>query len=160
MIAIAGAILSAVAGFLVWVAQRYYERRAADRLRKEELYRTLLAASIELFTTGDGAPFVVESQRAWLYASDEVLEQINAYLKAFSVYADQKHCGADSTDAWTAVKEAEGRFRLSIRKDLRPKTQITPQWVAREWQMIISRPDRIRRYLGRDAGMSKEDETA
>ena len=160
MIAIAGAMLSAVAGFLVWVAQRYYERRAAERLRKEELYRTLLAASIELFTTGDGAPFVVESQRAWLYASDEVLGQINTYLKAFSTYADKKQHGADSTDAWTAVKEAEGRLRLSIRKDLRPKTQITPQWVAREWQMIISRPERIRRYLGRDAGMSKEDETA
>ena len=159
MNAIAVAILSAVAGFLVWIAQRYYERRAADRLRKEELYRTLLAASIELFTTGDGAPFVVESQRAWLYASDEVLEDINAYLKAFSAYAAKKQHEADSADAWAAVKDAEGRLRLSIRKDLRPKTQITPQWVAGEWETIISRPERIRSYLGRDSGVSKEDET-
>jgi hypothetical protein len=51
MNAIAVAILSALAGFLVWIAQRYYERRATEHLRKEELYRTLLAASIELFTT-------------------------------------------------------------------------------------------------------------
>jgi hypothetical protein len=157
MNAIAVAILSALAGFLVWIAQRYYERRATEHLRKEELYRTLLAASIELFTTGDGAPFVVESQQAWLYAADEFLENINAYLKAFSDYAGTKQREVDSSDTWAAVKEAEGRLRLSIRKDLRPKTQITPQWVAGEWETIISRPERIRNYLGRDSALSKED---
>ena len=104
-------------------------------------------------------PTAVESQQAWLYASDEVLEDINVYLKAFSAYAAKKQHGADSADAWAAVKDAEGRLRLSIRKDLRPKTQITPQWVAGEWETIISRPERIRSYLGRDSGVSKEDET-
>jgi hypothetical protein len=159
MDAITVAILSALAGFLVWIAQRYYERRAAELLRKEALYRTLLAASIELFATGDGALFVVESQQAWLYASDEVLENINAYLKAFSAYAETKQRETDSADTWAAVKEAEGRLRLSIRKDLRPKTKITPQWVAGEWKTIISRPERIRRYLRRDSALSKAEKT-
>ncbi|MBI1807421.1 MAG: hypothetical protein HYR76_10270 [Ignavibacteria bacterium] len=130
-----------------------------ERLRKEELYRTLLSASVELFTTGDGAPFVVESQRAWLYASDEVLEDINVYLKAFSAYADAKQRKADIAGLWTAVLKAEGRLRLSIRKDLQPKTQITAEWVKREWEMITSRPERIRRYLGRESASSKKDKT-
>ncbi|MCP4536013.1 MAG: hypothetical protein GY832_02605 [Chloroflexi bacterium] len=67
------AIISALIGFVVWVAQKSVERRSAERLRKEELYNDLLAASVELFSTGDAAPFVIESQHAWLYASDEVL---------------------------------------------------------------------------------------
>lgn len=157
MNAIAVAILSALTGFLVWIAQRYYERRATERLRKEELYRTLLAASIELFTTGDGAPFVVESQQAWLYASDEVLENINAYLKAFGNYAGANQRKVDCSDTWAEVKKAEGRLRLSIRKDLRPKTRVTPQWVAGEWETITARPERIRHYLGRDSALSKTD---
>ena len=102
------AILSALVGFVVWVAQKSVERRSAERLRKEELYKNLLAASVELFTTGDGAPFVIESQRAWLYASDEVLKAINDYLKAYGAYADSKRRDIDSTETWTAVKEAEG----------------------------------------------------
>lgn len=153
------AILSALAGFLVWIAQRYHERRAAEHLRKEELYRTLLAASIELFTTGDGAPFVVESQQAWLYASDEVLKDINAYLKAFSNYAGAKQRKVDSSDAWAEVKRTEGHLRLSIRKDLRPRTRVSPRWVSGEWETIISKPESIRRYLGRDSASSGEKKT-
>ncbi len=159
MNAIAVAILSALAGFFVLIAQRYYERRSTERLRKEELYRTLLAASIEFFTTGDGAPFVVESQQAWLYASDEVIECINAYLKAFSSYSGTRQREVDSADTWAAVKKAEGRLRLSIRKDLRPRTQITSQWVAGEWETISTHPEEIRHYLGRDSVLSKEEKT-
>ena len=156
MEAIVVAILSALAGFLVWIAQRYFERRSTERLRKEKLYRTLLAASIELVATGDGAPFVIESQRAWLYAADEVLEAINDYLKAFVLYANINKRGGDSTESWAAVKDAEGRLRLSIRKDLRHSTKIEAAWVKEQWELVSARPERIRQYLKRDSGTSEE----
>jgi hypothetical protein len=149
-------ILSALVGFLVWMAQRYFERQAAERLRKEELYRTLLSTTVEFVATGNGAPFIIESQRAWLYASDEVLEAINEYLKAFVAYANNKNNQLD-TQVWGAVKDAEGRLRLSIRKDLRPKTKITTQWVKGQWEMVTSRPERVQEYLKRGSASEKDD---
>jgi hypothetical protein len=149
-------ILSALVGFLVWMAQRYFERQAAERLRKEELYRTLLSTTVEFVATGNGAPFIIESQRAWLYASDEVLEAINEYLKAFVAYASNKNNQLD-TQVWGAVKDAEGRLRLSIRKDLRPKTKITTQWVKGQWEMVTSRPERVQEYLKRGSASEKDD---
>jgi len=56
------------------MAQKIRERRDIERLRKEELYKTLLAATVEFASYANGAPLVIESQRAWLYASDEVLQ--------------------------------------------------------------------------------------
>jgi hypothetical protein len=144
------AIISALIGFVVWAAQKSVERRSTERLRKEELYNDLLAASVELFATGDGAPFVIESQRAWLYASDEVVQAINDYLKAYGAYAGSKQRGIDSTETWTAVKEAEGILRLHIRKDLHPETKVSTHWVSEKWEFITARPERIKDYLQRE----------
>jgi len=154
------AILSALAGFLVWMTQRYFERRATERLRKERLYGTLLSACVEFVGTGNGAPFIIESQRAWLYASDAVLEAINEYLKAFVAYGDAQGRGVDCSETWEAVKDAEGRLRLSIRRDLHPKTGISGQWVKGQWEMMTSRPERIREYLRRGSPATQEDDTS
>ena len=146
---IAVAILSALAGFLVWIGQRHFERVAAERLRKETLYGTLLSTTVEFVGTGNGAPFIVESQRAWLYASDEVLEATNEYLKAFVAYGTALEAGADTTQTWKALEDAEGRLRLGIRRDLYPRTRITAHWVSHRWKLVSSRPERIREYLVR-----------
>jgi hypothetical protein len=78
------AILSALAGFLVWIGQRHFERVAAERLRRETLY--------------------VESQRAWLYASDEVREAINEYLEAFVAVGASEGREADTGETWKALE--------------------------------------------------------
>src|SRR5689334_15639116 len=135
------AILSALAGFLAWLGQRHFERRTAERLRKEKLYGTLLSAAVEFVGTGNGAPFIIESRHAWLYASDEVLEAINEYLKAFVALGVAEGREADTTETWKALKGAEGRLRLSIRRDLRPRTRISASWVSHRWEMVSSRPE-------------------
>src|SRR5215470_5121023 len=94
---IAVAILSALAGFLVWIVQRYYERKAAERLRRAELYGALLSSSAEFIGTGNMAPFIFESQRAWLYASDEVLQRINDYLAAALDEGEAERSNVDSS---------------------------------------------------------------
>ena len=81
-VAIVVAIVSAFVGLVVWTAQRYMEGRTNERVRKEKLYATLLAATLEFSSDGNGAPFVIESQHAWVYASDEVLRAINEYGRA------------------------------------------------------------------------------
>jgi hypothetical protein len=159
------AILSALFGFLTWRVQRFYERLADERRRKEDLYGALLTASIELIATGDGAPFVIESQRAWLYASDEVLERINDYLAAYADYGEALARGVSTTTRKPSLR-AEALLRLAIRKDIRPKTGISADWVTKQWTTIISRPERVRRYLGREsveantAGVSSAEDGA
>ncbi len=82
-IPILAAIVAALAGFSTWLGQRRIERQQNERLRKEKLYEALLEAITEISSFGNGAPLLIESQRAWLYASDEVLRAVNAYLKVF-----------------------------------------------------------------------------
>ena len=145
------AVVSALIGFLVWIAQRIIERRADERRRKEELYGTLLAATLEFSSYGNGAPFIIESQRAWLYASDEVLSAINKYLSAFLKYLEQRD-GQDSKELsanWDSVQVAEGVLRLAIRKELHPATRVDEKWVKDEWTIITSHKENIREYLTR-----------
>jgi len=151
---IAVAILSALAGFLVWIVQRYYERKAAERLRREELYGTLLSSSAEFIGTGNMAPFIFESQRAWLYASDEVLERINDYLTAALAEGESERSGVDSSTQQDDLYRAEGHLRLSIRRDLHPATQLTKAWVDKHWNRATSTPARIQEYLQRDRSKS------
>src|SRR5260221_6419589 len=139
---IAVAILSALVGFLVWIVQRHFERLAAERLRREELYGTLLSASAEFIGTKNGAPFIIESQRAWLYASDDVLKKINDYLKAFLAEGEAQGSAMNDSEEWAAVLKAEGRLRLAIRKDLSPNSVITDRWVSEEWNHATSHPER------------------
>jgi hypothetical protein len=153
------AILTALAGFVVWIIQRNVERRETARLRRERLYTTLLSACVEFAGTGNGAPFIFESQRAWLYASDEVLREINEYLKAFVAVGRAEGHKGDHQAEWSAVRDAEARMRSSIRKELFPKTTITPDWVKGEWELVTSRPERIQEYLRRGSSLPEVDDT-
>ena len=154
---LAVAILSALAGFLVWIGQRYFERKAAERIRKEKLYGTLLTACAEFVGTMNHAPFAIESQRAWLYASDEVLEAINEYQKAVLAFGDAQRAGVDFSEAWKAVEDVDGRLRLSIRRELHPETRISQRWVKAKWEVVTSQPERIREYLRRTSTIPLDD---
>ena len=167
------AILTALVGFLVWLIQKTVERRAEERRRLENLYQTLLSTCAEFIGTGNGAPFIIESQRAWLYASDNVLAAINDYLKAFVAYGEAQRRAAEAADeasqrqdaeavqvAFQAIKEAEAHLRLFIRKELHPRTAIDVQWMKGQWEMATSRPERIREYLERGSPAAKKDDGA
>ena len=152
------AISTAVVGFVVWIFQRNVERRETARLRRERLYTTLLSACVEFAGTGNGAAFIFESQRAWLYASDEVLQAINEYLKAFAALGRADGHKGEHREEWIAVHDAEARIRSSIRKELLPKTMITAEWVKGQWELVTSRPERIQEYLRRGSLLSQVDD--
>lgn len=141
-VAIVVAIVSAFVGLVVWTAQRYMEGRTNELVRKEKLDATLLAATLEFSSDGNGAPFVIESQHAWVYASDEVLRAINEYGRAIGHSVSEEN--------WDDVVAAERSLRLAIRKDLKPETEIDQKWVLEEWQMITSHRQNIREYLSRE----------
>lgn len=143
------AIVTAFGGFIAWLAQRRVERRETERLRKQRLYEKLLESIVELSSFGNGAPLLVESQRAWLYASDEVLMAVNDYLKVFL------HEGAAAEGAPTTPQErvrrqqADARIRLAIRRDLQPTTRLDDRWITEEWKPVASSEAAIREYLDR-----------
>ena len=142
------AAISALVGFLVWVAQRRIEHREAERLRKEKLYEQLLEAIVELASFGNGAPFLIESQKAWLYASDAVLTAINDYLRVFLEQGGPP--GSRTTpEERIAKQQAEAKIRLAIRQDLFPSTKIDIHWIVEKWQPVASSKEAILEYLDR-----------
>ena len=140
--------VSALLGFVVWIIQKNVERRHAERLRKEALYENLLESVIHLRSFGDGAPFLIESQKAWLYATDNVLYAINDYLKVFLKYPTSQG-EASSTERREALQAAEGEIRLQIRRDLFPKTIMNSEWLRTHWEPIAAPKESIHDYLSR-----------
>jgi len=147
------AILSALAGLIVWVVQREFERRQREHLRREELYLRLLNSFLELRVSGNVAPFLCETQRAWLYASDEVLRLIHHYWEVFQ--KEQTNSGSANTEARNLV---ENRFRVAIRRDLHRRTQLDPIWFTAARQPLLADMDALREYLNRQ-GASEDEAT-
>jgi len=130
------AIVSAFAGLITWIAQKDRERRDSARQKKLDLYETLLTCVIHL-TAQDATPFFVESQQAWLFASDDVLAQINAYTKALaSGNADNKQ-----------LNDILGKLLLSMRLDLGLKTEINEDWVKSNFRAVTAPPEQLQKYL-------------
>ncbi|SRR6266545_6472616 len=147
-IPILAAIVAALAGFSTWLGQRRIERQQNERLRKEKLYEALLEAITEISSFGNGAPLLIESQRAWLYASDEVLRAVNAYLKVF--LGERANPGSPtSPDERESRQRREGAIRLAIRRDLDRRTSLDENWISNEWSPIASSEKAIREYLER-----------
>jgi hypothetical protein len=149
------AAITAVIGLIAWLVQRFIERRNAERQRKEKLYTRLVESIVELGSFGNGAPFVIEAQQAWLYASDSVLQAINDYLQVHLEYPVPSGQTRDE-ESRTHLQKAEARIRLAIRRDLRPDTMINEAWIDSRWRPIAASEPAIREYLQRrqeDAAM-------
>lgn len=123
------AILTAFVSFVIWVVQRTIERRHAERHRKEQLYEGLLEAIVQLSSFGDGAPIIVESQKAWLYATDDVLEAITEYQGIWRGDPNRQPGTPPTPDERNKRNAAEAKIRLQIRRDLFPRTRLTPHWM-------------------------------
>jgi hypothetical protein len=140
--------LTLFGGFIAWLAQRKVEHRETERRRKEKLYEGLLESIVELSSFGNGAPLLVESQKAWLYASDDVLLAVNEYLKVF--LERQVAPGVATTpEEQAARQQKEGSIRLAIRRDLFTETRIDEQWISAQWKPIASSEKAIREYFQR-----------
>lgn len=146
LIPVAVAAMSALLGFAIWIIQKNIEKRHADRLRKESLYEKLLEAVVQLASFGDGAPFLIESQKAWLYATDNVLYALNDYLKIFLEYP-MNQGEVSSLERRAALQAAEGKIRLQIRRDLFPATSMNKDWLLTNWKPIAAPKEALREYL-------------
>lgn len=106
------ALTTAVAALLVWALQKRREREDQSRQRKQMVYEALLIALSEL-PTHNAAPIYVESQLAWLYASDEVLSALRSLFIAFKKPAPF----SDRADLLA-------NLLLAMRKDIFPTTRV------------------------------------
>ena len=141
------AVVSALAGLLVWVFQRRVEAKEREKLRKEELYTQLLESLVSMSSFGESAPFLVESQRSWLYASDEVIKKINAYIEA--LFTNAKPGKPTGEQDRKKIQHAEYELRLAIRQDMAPNTGITIDWMRSNWISVGTEKESYAEYISR-----------
>ena len=132
------AIVSALAGLLTWTWQREKERISNLQQRRFLLYEKLLNSVVYL-TASDAAPFFVESQQAWLYASDDVLKALNAYAMMAS--------SSEKTNE--KLNALLGELLISIRQDsgLPGRTDIDKDWVGKNFRAVTAPRELIQAYV-------------
>jgi hypothetical protein len=148
--AITLAIITASLGLLTWTSQQIWSGIEERRKYKEDLYRKLLDAIIDISVLADSAPLVVESQRMWMYASDDVLEAVYEYLR-YCLSANEQRFGNRSfpDNVRNMIKEKDALIRLAIRRDIRPRTKIDRPWILSRFLSVGAPPDSIKTYRER-----------
>ncbi len=142
--------VAALLAFVGWFAQRHLEHRASERERKELLYRNLLTSMAILNSAGEAAPLLIEYQEAWLYASDEVLKDLQRYI---AIVARQD---PESDQVAEELRLLQGRIRLGIRRHIYPGTSIDDSWLRNNYQAIASDPKSVRAYLDKRGSFRKD----
>ncbi len=141
------AIVTASLSLLSWTGQQYFNRNDEKRRKKEDLYQKLLDSILDVSALADAAPLVVESQRMWLYASDEVLEAVYDYVKFFydsvldSPSAGKGHEGIDAV-----LSEKIANICLAIRRDVRRGTIINREWIRSRYISMAAPEEAIVQY--------------
>ena len=119
-------VITAFLGFYL-SKRREWELMISEEKRKR--YETLITYMKQGFMDSDLSPeektknkneFYVQSYIVWLYASDNVIRNLNAFTKAFSKFCTQKN---QETSA--AVQESAKRLVHSMRKDTKGNTKLT-----------------------------------
>lgn len=118
------AVVTAALGLATWTVQQVLARHADERKRREELYGALLDAVLDMSSREDSGPLVVESQRMWLYASDEVLRAVNEYLRYYLSEGEIRPGEPISDEKRAGIKRRDAQIRLAIRRDLQRRTSL------------------------------------
>jgi len=145
--AITLAIITASLGLLTWTSQQIFSRVEERRKYKEDLYRKLLDAILDMGVLAESAPLVVETQRMWMYASDEVLEAVYDYLRYYlSAKENRFPNGLIPEDVRKEIQEKDALIRLAIRKDIRPRTKINRSWIHSRFLAVGAPAESIKTY--------------
>ena len=114
----------------VWFKSQSQQRAQDEYNRKEKLYRELLTSLSAFYTggtTAGAAQFLEQTRLAWLYAPDDVIHNLYAFLNT------------QKPDAPKPQKDAEGKRTMAdlvaaIRTDLFDTVKKTTQLSASDFQ--------------------------
>ena len=124
---------------MLWLVQKDRERKDQIRRRKQALYESLLTSVTELYSS-NAAPLFVESQLAWLYASDNAMELLNSL---FVSIRDKK--------SESELQELLGKLLLEMRRDVFDKTRISEEWLKAQYVAVTPPREDVLKYLERRA---------
>ncbi len=116
----------------VWLNSQSQQRAQDEYNRKEKLYRELLTSLSAFYKGGkpaDATQFVETTRLAWLYAPDDVVNNLYAFLNT------------QKGDVPPQQKDSEGRrtgaqLVVTIRKDLFDTVKKTTQLSASDFQHL------------------------
>jgi hypothetical protein len=95
----------------------------------------------------ESAPLVVETQRMWMYASDEVLDAVYDYLRYYLSAKEQRFSnGLIPDDVRKEIQEKDALIRLAIRMDIRQGTKIDRSWIHSRFLSVGAPADKIKMY--------------
>lgn len=140
------AIVTASVSLFSWTAQQYMTFREERRKDKEELYKRLLDAVVDMGSLRDSGALVIESQRMWLYASDEVLNAVSDYSSFYLKVMESLKPGEEMPrDIRRMIETKDAEIRLAIRRDIM-RTEINKDWIENNYRALGSPPESIRNY--------------
>ena len=126
-----GGILAWCWSVFVWFRSQSQQRAQVEYDRKEKLYRELLTDLSAFYKggTADATPFLEQTRLAWLYAPDDVINNLYAFLNT------------QKPDVPKARKDSEGRRTMAklvaaIRTDLFDTVKKTTQLSASDFQHL------------------------
>ena len=116
----------------VWLRSQSQQRAQDEYNRKEKLYRELLTSLPAFYkggTPADATQFVEQTRLAWLYAPDDVINNLYAFLNT------------QKPDVPKPRKDSEGRRTMAnlvsaIRTDLFDTVKKTTQLSASDFQHL------------------------
>src|SRR3712207_5702210 len=115
------ALVTAGVGFVVWLFQKQREHEDQIRQRKQALYESVLYALAEL-PADNTAPLFIESQLTWLYASDNVLREMQSLFDSLI-----------NKEPYSERIKLQGNLQLEMRRDIFTRTNISEAWVKEKY---------------------------
>lgn len=144
IIPIVVAILGVAGAILAHAVQQLLQYKATQRQNLIESYSALLVGMAELRSTLEVKNFICELQKAWLFASDDVLELCQEYIDtiAAAVFID-RHLAEEEAenpdlkkvklDLQKKASKLDGLIALAMRKHALGRTRFDQNWIEQEY---------------------------